>query len=256
MNSKPRKDTPWGRVSQIGPSGPRQTSQDVLTEILRTGSQRLLAEALEVEIEQFVEYLRRSRSIEELLPWLCLKGISTGDFSDALASLLGPEAPGSVGQGVRVRPGRRRVLPGSAGGAEAVHSGADGLDAIRQKELISAQDGYRESEQSWSELLPDLKQRDLTMPPKAVVSRRVNPSGPAHTQGQLILRSRLASLRQTAARLPGEWNTPGPPTEICLSIGGIVDGDQGAVPHRAHHPLSIPELPAREPGCILGSAVC
>ena len=39
-------------------------------------------------------YLRRSRSLEELLPWLYLKGISTGDFSEALAALLGAEAPG------------------------------------------------------------------------------------------------------------------------------------------------------------------
>ncbi len=39
-------------------------------------------------------YLRRAKSIEELLPRLYLKGISTGDFSEALAALLGPEAPG------------------------------------------------------------------------------------------------------------------------------------------------------------------
>ena len=39
-------------------------------------------------------YLRRAKSIEELLPWLYLKGISTGDFSDALAAILGPDAPG------------------------------------------------------------------------------------------------------------------------------------------------------------------
>ena len=39
-------------------------------------------------------YLRRTKSIEELIPWLYLRGISTGDFSQALASLLGPEAPG------------------------------------------------------------------------------------------------------------------------------------------------------------------
>jgi len=38
--------------------------------------------------------LRRAKSIEELLNWLYLKGISTGDFSEALAPLLGPEAPG------------------------------------------------------------------------------------------------------------------------------------------------------------------
>ncbi len=39
-------------------------------------------------------YLRRAKSIEELLPWLYLKGISTGDFCEALAALLGPDAPG------------------------------------------------------------------------------------------------------------------------------------------------------------------
>jgi putative transposase len=39
-------------------------------------------------------YLRPAKSIEELLPWLYLKGISTGDFSEALAALLGPDAPG------------------------------------------------------------------------------------------------------------------------------------------------------------------
>src|SRR6266566_2914791 len=39
-------------------------------------------------------YLRRRKSIEELLPWLYLKGLSTGDFSSALTALLGQDAPG------------------------------------------------------------------------------------------------------------------------------------------------------------------
>ncbi len=39
-------------------------------------------------------YLRRSRSMDALLPWLYLKGISSGDFGEALAALLGPDAPG------------------------------------------------------------------------------------------------------------------------------------------------------------------
>jgi len=39
-------------------------------------------------------YLRRTRSLEELLPWLYLKGLSTGDFSTALTALLGQDAPG------------------------------------------------------------------------------------------------------------------------------------------------------------------
>ena len=39
-------------------------------------------------------YLRRTKSAEGLLPWLYLKGISTGDFGEALAALMGPDAPG------------------------------------------------------------------------------------------------------------------------------------------------------------------
>ena len=39
-------------------------------------------------------YLRKAKSVEELLPWLYLKGVSTGDFSEALAALLGPNADG------------------------------------------------------------------------------------------------------------------------------------------------------------------
>src|SRR5215207_8762582 len=39
-------------------------------------------------------YLRRTKNLEELLPWLYLKGVSTGQFEEALAALLGPEAPG------------------------------------------------------------------------------------------------------------------------------------------------------------------
>src|SRR5262249_57681055 len=39
-------------------------------------------------------YLRKTKSIEELIPWLYLKGISTGDFSEALAAILGPQAQG------------------------------------------------------------------------------------------------------------------------------------------------------------------
>ena len=39
-------------------------------------------------------YLRRTKSVEELIPWLYLKGISSGDFSEALQALLGADAPG------------------------------------------------------------------------------------------------------------------------------------------------------------------
>src|SRR3954465_13774809 len=46
-------------------------------------------------------YLRRTRNIEELLPWLYLKGGSHGRFEEALAALLGPEAPGLSAATVR-----------------------------------------------------------------------------------------------------------------------------------------------------------
>ena len=77
-------------------------------------------------------YLRRAKSIEELLPWLYLKGISTGDFSEALAALLGPEAPGlSASTIVRLKEvwqgemehWQRRDLSAVNGGAKLVHPG-------------------------------------------------------------------------------------------------------------------------------------
>jgi len=90
---------------------------DPLTDILRKGARKLLVEALEVEIEIFLShyadlkdrcgrqricyspsllppYLRRTKSMEELIPWRYLKGVSTGDFSEALAALVGKDAPG------------------------------------------------------------------------------------------------------------------------------------------------------------------
>jgi putative transposase len=51
-------------------------------------------------------YVRKSKSLEALIPWLYLKGVSTGDFSDALAALLGRDAPG-------LSPTARRILLGA-----------------------------------------------------------------------------------------------------------------------------------------------
>jgi transposase-like protein len=141
-------------------------------------------------------YLRKSRSLEELIPWLYLKGISTGDFSEALQVLLGPDARG-ISANVIVRLKEqwsqeydlwcRRDLSAK----HYVYLWADGIYAkIRledeanakqcllvlmgatadgEKELIAVMDGYRESEQSWMELLLDLKQRGLTQVPKLAV---------------------------------------------------------------------------------------
>ena len=55
---------------------------------------RLIAGEIKFHSSILPAYLHRTRSIEELLPWLYLKGLSTGDFSEALAALLGKDAPG------------------------------------------------------------------------------------------------------------------------------------------------------------------
>jgi putative transposase len=227
---------------------PSTSSRDVLSEILRQGAQRMLAEAIEAEVEEWIEghqgvrdgqghrqvvrngylpertittglgevgvrqprvhdrrpasqreqfsskilppYLRKTKSIEELIPWLYLKGISTGDFHEALQALLGPDCPGLSATTVtrlkavwedEYREWSKRSLEGQ----EYVYVWADGiycnirLEEDRQcilvlmgatpegrKELIAIADGFRESEQSWKALLLDVKARGLRIDPK------------------------------------------------------------------------------------------
>ena len=138
-------------------------------------------------------YLRRTKSLEELIPWLYLKGISTGDFTEALAALLGPDAPGlSASTVVRLKEVWQRDYEAwckrSLADKQYVYLWVDGvhfnvrLEEDRQcilvvmgatpegrKELVAVQDGYRESEQSWRELLLDLKARGLSELPKLAV---------------------------------------------------------------------------------------
>ena len=139
-------------------------------------------------------YLRKTRSIEELVPWLYLKGISTGDFSEALAALLGPEAPGlSASTVVRLKDVWQREHEAwskrSLAGKRYVYFWADGiyfnirLEEDRQcilvvmgatpegkKELVGFTDGMRESAQSWRDLLLDLKRRGLSEAPELAVA--------------------------------------------------------------------------------------
>ena len=138
-------------------------------------------------------YLRRTRSVDELLPWLYLKGLSSSDFSGALTALLGPAAPGlSAATICRLKEvwrleyeqWRQRKLHDK----EYVYVWADGiyfgvrLEDARQcmlvvigatkegrKELLGLTDGYRESEASWKELLLELKERGLTMDPQLAI---------------------------------------------------------------------------------------
>ena len=77
-------------------------------------------------------YLRRTKSVEELIPWLYLKGISTGDFSEALEALLGPDAPGlSAATVVRLKDVWRREYEAwskrDRSGQRFVYIWADGI---------------------------------------------------------------------------------------------------------------------------------
>jgi len=229
------------------------SSRDVLTDILRQGAQKMLAEAIENEVAEYLDrhaclrdehghrlvvrnghlparmiqtgigsvevrqprvndkrvdengqqirfsskilppYLRRTKSIDELIPWLYLKGISTGDFSQALQALLGPETKGlSAANIVRLKEFWQQEWTSwskrSLSDKHYVYLWADGVyfnirledpgnnqqcilvlkgaTVDGKKELIAITDGYRESAQSWRELLLDVKQRGLSIDPK------------------------------------------------------------------------------------------
>jgi transposase-like protein len=230
---------------------PVPPSRDVMTEILRAGAQKMLADMIQAEVEDWLAerahvrdeqgrrqvvrngylperkittgvgpvkvqqprvrdrrpeaeaepfssqilppYLRKTKSIEELIPWLYLKGISTGDFSEALKALVGPNCPGLSATTVtrlkavweeEYQEWSKRSLKGK----QYVYLWVDGihfnirLEEDRQcilvlmgatadgrKELIAVADGYRESEQSWLGLLLDLKARGLVIDPKLVI---------------------------------------------------------------------------------------
>ena len=223
---------------------------DPLTDVLRQGARKLLAQAVEAEVESFLaqhqdlrdergrarlvrnghlperevqtgigpvrvkaprvhdrdqgekirfhsgilpRYLRRSASLEELIPWLYLKGVSTGDFQDALAALLGGKAPGLSASTISRLKGvwsqefeswQRRDLSEQ----RYVYLWVDGVYfQVRmeqskhcvlvvigatedgKKELVAISDGYRESEASWKEVLLDLKARGLVVDPKLAI---------------------------------------------------------------------------------------
>jgi transposase-like protein len=138
-------------------------------------------------------YLRRSKSIEELIPWLYLKGVSTGDFSEALSALLGTDPCGLSSSTVsRLKEtwtqeyaswqerdlSQRRYVYLWVDGVYPQARMEDpnpcllvviGADESGRKELVGVWDGCRESEQSWKELLLDLKRRGLSESPKIAV---------------------------------------------------------------------------------------
>ena len=231
---------------------PLPGSKDVLTDILRQGAQQLLAQAIEAEVQEWIEqriehrdergrqqvvrnghmnertiltgvgpvtveqprvrdrrlphdrdkfssailppYLRKTKGVEELIPWLYLKGISTSDFSEALEALLGPDAKGLSATTVTRLKGiwqdeYQAWSKRSLAGKRYVYVWADGvhfnirLEDERQcilvlmgatpdgdKEIIAISEGYRESEQSWRALLLDCKERGLEIDPELAIA--------------------------------------------------------------------------------------
>ncbi len=225
---------------------------DPLTEVLRQGARKLLAQAVEGEVAVFLEayadlttedgrqrlvrhghlpertiqtgigsvevrqprvrdrggaddepirflpailprYARRTKSLDALLPVLYLRGISSGDFQEALAALLGKEAanlsPAVLG---RLKAGWQaefdRWQQRDLSARRYVYIWADGvylqarMEVEKQcilvligatpegkKELVGFQAGYRESAQSWRELLADLKSRGLAVAPELAI---------------------------------------------------------------------------------------
>jgi putative transposase len=233
------------------PAGhPVDVVDDPLTDVLRSGAQRLLVQAIEAEAEAFLalmadwkledgrarfvrhghgpersiqtgigavpvqrakirdrgageaderirftsailpRWARRSPSLEALLPVLYLRGVSTGDFQEALSALLGPEAP-NLSPSVLGRLKDKWEVEYTAwqkrdlSGRRFVYVWADGvyLQARMEsqaecmlviigatpdgkKELLGFQVGFRESAQSWKELLVGLKGKGLTIAPE------------------------------------------------------------------------------------------
>ncbi|AJY39208.1 transposase, Mutator family protein [Burkholderia humptydooensis] len=135
-------------------------------------------------------YVRKSPRVSAALPWLYLRGVSTGDMSEAFSVLLGEQAKGlSPNVVVRLKAQwadeferwNKRDLSGSRWvywWADGIHTGARSEDSDGQcllviigvkpdgsKERVALADGYRESKDSWRDLLLDLKARGLQAGP-------------------------------------------------------------------------------------------
>jgi len=139
-------------------------------------------------------YARRSKSLEVLIPILYLKGISTGDFEEALVALLGKGAGGLSASTIgRLKEAwseeHMRWSKRELSAKRYVYFWIDGIHVQARleqdaqcllviigatpegkKELVGLTDGVRESTQSWKELLLDLKRRGLSMGPELAIA--------------------------------------------------------------------------------------
>ena len=181
-------------------AGPERTIQTGIGPI-PVRRQKVRDRAREVPDEEKIRFTssilprwaRRSRSLDALLPVLYLRGVSTGDFQEALTALLGTDAPNlSPGAISRLTASwqddydrwQRRDLSAR----RYVYIWADGIylqarmEPVAEcmlvvlgatpegkKELVGFQVGVRESAQSWRELLVDLKARGLAVAPELAV---------------------------------------------------------------------------------------
>ena len=226
----------------------RETPADALSEMLRTGAQHLIHQAVQAELEGLLlqhanqvtrdgkaavvrngylpareiltgigpvtvripkvrtregepvtfrsalvpPYVRKSRSLEAALPWLYLKGFSTGEMQEALEVLVGPQAQGISASTIfrlkaewseQYQQWRNTKLDKDRWvyiWADGIYSGLRseenklcalviiGVNERGQKQFLAIEDGIRESTQSWREILLKLKQRGMN-PPKLAI---------------------------------------------------------------------------------------
>jgi len=222
--------------------------QDGLTELMRTGARKLIAQALQAEVAELLAtyadqqdeqgravvvrnghhpereiqtgigpvtvqvpkvrsrqgepvtfrsalvppYVRKTASLEAAIPWLYLKGISTGEMQVALETLVGPEAKGlSASTVARLKQlwreeyevwRQQRVdddqwvyiwVDGIYSELRAEHHRlcalvVIGVNARGEKHFLAIEDGVRESTQSWREILLNLKARGMMAPKVAI----------------------------------------------------------------------------------------
>lgn len=137
-------------------------------------------------------YVRKTRSIEAALPWLYLKGISSGEMGEALKVLVGPDAAGLSAStvarlkqvwGEEYRDWSKRRLDTDRWvyvWADGIYSGVRseqeklcalvviGVNDRGEKQFLAIEDGVHESTQSWREVLLTLKSRGMNIPKLAI----------------------------------------------------------------------------------------
>jgi len=226
----------------------RENNTDPLTELLRSGAQKLIQQAIEAELHVLLEdnadrrtesghagvvrnghlpereiqtgigpvtvkvpkvraktgdpvtfrsalvppYVRKTKTLESTIPWLYLKGISSGEMENALKILLGTDATGFSANTVsrlkqvwaaEYKDWKKSDLSNDEWvyvWADGVYSGLRGeqdklcclvvigVNARGEKHFLAIEDGVRESTQSWREVLLNLKSRQMNCPKLAI----------------------------------------------------------------------------------------